>query len=288
MMEIINGCQLYYEIHGSSDASDTIFFIHGGPGLGDCRSDIVTFKKLEEQYQLVFLDMRGSGRSADVPPYSHEQWIDDIDELRKKLGLEKIILHGSSYGGFIVQEYVLKYPDHTKSIVLNVTAPDNEHHYKAIHNALDSNKTGIDKDELERLFDGKVKSNKDFKELYNKILPLYAMKQDKEAQRKKLEQIYFHYATHNAAFHENLKTFDLKSRLPEISVPALVVAGKHDWIIPSAYSRIIADLIPNSIFVLFENYGHSLVREQEDYYISYLEKFLKSELNENEIIAEVP
>jgi proline iminopeptidase len=288
MKEIINGCPLYYEIHGSAGASDTIFFIHGGPGLGDCRGDILTFKNLEEQYQLIFLDMRGSGRSADVPPYTHEQWIDDIDELRKKLGLEKIILHGASYGGFIVQEYALKYPENTKSIVLNVTAPDNEHHYKAIENALDSDKTGIEKEQLERLFHGKVRSNADFKALYKKILPLYAMKQDKEAQRKKLEQIYFHYETHNAAFHKNLKTFDLKNQLPELSIPALVVAGKHDWIISPEYSKNIADLIPKSVFVLFENYGHSLVREQGDCYISFINKFLDNELNEKEIVVDVP
>src|SRR5690625_7089034 len=94
MKEIINGCSLYYEKHGSAGAPDTIFFIHGGPGLGDCRGDAATFKNLEDQYQLVFMDMRGSGRSGDVPPYTHEQWIDDIDALRKKLGLKKIILHG--------------------------------------------------------------------------------------------------------------------------------------------------------------------------------------------------
>jgi len=288
MKEIINGCSLYYEKHGSAGAPDTIFFIHGGPGLGDCRGDAATFKNLEDQYQLVFMDMRGSGRSGDVPPYTHEQWIDDIDALRKKLGLKKIILHGASYGGFIVQEYALKYPENTKSIVLNVTAPDNEHHYKAMENALDSDKTGVEKEELERLFNGKVRSNEDFKALYKKILPLYAMKQDKEAQRKKLEQIHFHYETHNAAFQDNLKTFDLKKQLPALSVPALVVAGQHDWIIPPEYSKEMADLIPESVFVLFENYGHSLVREQGDYYISIIKKFFGNELHDKEIMVDVP
>lgn len=288
MKTLINGCRIYYEIFGSSQATDTIFFIHGGPGLGDCRGDIFTFKDLQEHYQLVFLDMRGSGRSEEVPPYTHRQWIEDIDELRKKLGIEKIILHGSSYGGFIVQEYAIAFPEHTKKIVLNVTAPDNEHHETAIANALESGKTNVTKDELERLFNGEVNSNEDFKTLYRRILPLYTMKQDKKAQEEKLAQIYFHYDTHNAAFHENLKNFDVKDRLPGISAPALVVAGKHDWIIPAKYSRQIAELIPHSIFVLFENYGHSLVREQGEVYKSILRQFLNDELTEKEIVVDVP
>ncbi|MGM8215863.1 alpha/beta fold hydrolase [Bacillaceae bacterium W0354] len=280
MKTVINGCEIYYETRGNSEGKDSIFFIHGGPGLGDCRGDILTFEELQDEYHLVFIDMRGSGRSADVPPYTHQQWVDDIDALREQLGLGKIILHGASYGGFIVQEYVLAYPENTKAVLLNVTAPDNEHHFKAIDNALNSDKADIDKESLLRLFEGKVESDEDFKNLYGSILPLYTMKQDKEAQKAKLDGIHFHYATHNEAFHNNLNNFDLKERLKEVSVPAMVTAGKHDWIIPPEYSKAIADRIPNATFVLFENYGHSLVREQGHVYKKLLRQFLKGELNE--------
>ncbi|WP_284141512.1 alpha/beta hydrolase [Virgibacillus sp. LDC-1] len=280
----INGCKLYYEVHGQSDEKDTIFFIHGGPGLGDCRGDVTTFKHLESMYQLVFLDMRGSGRSADVPPYTHEQWVKDIDGLRDRLSIDSIILHGSSYGGFIVQEYVLKYPERTKAIILNVTAPDNQHHFEAIDNALKSEKSTICKEDLKRLFAGKVQSNHDFRTLYGAILPLYTMKNDIEAQQEKLNQIYFHYQTHNDAFHKNLETFDLKDKLNEIRVPTLVVAGKKDWIVPSKYARSIANLIHHSTYVEFENYGHSLVREVPDVYSDLLQKFLMGNLTGNLVV----
>lgn len=287
MNVLLNGCDIYYEIHGNSEAKDTILFIHGGPGLGDCRGDVVTFQGLSRDYQLVFLDMRGSGRSADIPPYTHEQWADDIESLRKHLGLKKIILHGASYGGFIVQEYVLKYPLYTKAILLNVTAPDNEHHFKAIDNALNSDKSTIEKDDLVRLFEGKVTSNEDFRDLYKAILPLYTMKQDKNAEQEKLDQIYFHYQTHNEAFKINLQNFDLKDLLHKVTTPTLVTAGKRDWIIPPEYAKSIAAQINNSIFVLFENYGHSLAREQGQRYIDIVNKFLKNELNEREIVIDV-
>ncbi|WLD93051.1 alpha/beta fold hydrolase [Alkalihalobacillus sp. AL-G] len=286
MIREINGCSLYYEIYGEGN-DDTIFFIHGGPGLGDCRGDVQTFLDLSDRFQTVFLDMRGSGRSADVPPFTHEQWIDDIDALRAELGLDQIILHGSSYGGFIVQEYALKYPKHTKAILLNVTAADNEHHNLAIQNAMSSNLEGIDEAGLTRLFEGKVLSNEDFRTLYGAILPLYTIEQDLEAQKKKLDQIHYHFQTHNDAFQQNLKQFDLKDRLHEIKVPTLVTAGQHDWITPPVCSEDIIKRIPHANYVLFEHYGHSLVREQGSTYKQVVRQFLSEELAEKHLIMGV-
>jgi proline iminopeptidase len=286
VIQDINGCDLYYEIYGEGNA-ETIFFIHGGPGLGDCRGDVQTFSDLADKYQLVFMDMRGSGRSADVPPYTHSQWVDDINTLRAYLNVDKIILHGASYGGFIVQEYVLKYPEHTKAILLNVTAADNGHHHLAIENALNSNLDGINEEGLERLFDGKVLSNEDFKALYGAILPLYTMVQDKEAQKQKLDQIYYHYLTHNAAFYENLMSYDLKDRLHEINVPTLVTAGHRDWITPPECAEDIVSRIPHANYVLFENYGHSLAREQGEAYKQLLRKFLNEEISEKRTVVGV-
>lgn len=288
MKKVLNDCEIYYEVHGDTSSKNAIFFIHGGPGLGDCRGDIATYSDFANDYQKVFLDMRGSGRSADVPPFTHDQWVEDIDALRKELGLDKIILHGSSYGGFIIQEYALKFPENTQAIALNVTAPDNEHHFAAIENAKNSDKTKIDANELTRLFEGKVESNEDFKYLYDGIVSLYTMKQNVEEQQKKVDQIYYHYQTHNDAFNLCLRNFDLKDQLKNISVPTLVTAGKKDWIIPPEYSKSIADNVQNSNFIVFENYGHSLVREQGTIYKKYLRDFIDGKLNEkviNENIA---
>src|SRR5699024_3619456 len=101
----LNGCKLYYEVKGNPEG-ETIFFIHGGPGMSDSRGDAETFSSLGDAYRLVFLDNRGSGRSEAVPPYTHEQWTEDIDALRNYLGVEKMHVLGGSYGGFLTLEYV--------------------------------------------------------------------------------------------------------------------------------------------------------------------------------------
>jgi proline iminopeptidase len=273
MYTTINDNQLYYEVHGKEDG-EPIFFIHGGPGLGDCRNDIQTFSILEDQYKLVFLDMRGSGRSEAKPPFTHEQWTEDIHELRHQLALGKINIHGSSYGGFIALEYVLRYPEYVSRVMLNVTSSNNRHHYLAIENALKSNLPGIDRDMLERLFAGKVKSNEEFKEMFGAILPLYAVQYDEEKARERLEAIYFHYQTHNDAFRYNLENYNLTERLHEIKVPVLVTGGRHDWITPAECSEETAAGIEGSTLVIFEDNGHSLIREKTEQYTSLLKDFL--------------
>ncbi|MGG3470550.1 alpha/beta fold hydrolase [Neobacillus pocheonensis] len=282
MFAEINGCQVYYEVHGREDGHP-IFFIHGGPGLGDCRADVNTFAPLGEDFKLVFMDMRGSGRSEEKPPYTHEQWANDIDQLRQLLRLDKITIHGSSYGGFISLEYALKYEQHLSHVLLNVTAASNEHHYLAIENALNSNLPGINKNMLERLFNGEVSSNEEFKEMYAAILPLYAaVKFDPEAARAKLESIYYHNATHNAAFHDNLRDYDIRNRLAEIKVPVLVTGGRVDWITPAVYSEEIANGIPGSKLVIFEKNGHSLVREESGQYLGLVKGFIEENSGQKE------
>lgn len=278
MYKTVNGCQIYYEVHGKEDG-EAIFFIHGGPGMGDCRGDIAAFSPLGDEYKLVFLDMRGSGRSEDKPPYTHEQWTADIDELRKQLGLEKIKMLGGSYGGFLTLEYALRYPENLTHVMLRDTAPSCNYNDQSTAKALNSNLPGINEDMLDRLFGGRVKSNDDFKEMFGAIQPLYTVVWDEEIAKQRLDSIFFHYETHNYAFSVNQPAYDLTEQLKNIQVPVLVTVGRHDWITPVVASEDIHREVPNSTLVIFENSGHSPHLEENEKYIELVRDFIKAESN---------
>lgn len=278
----INGADLFVTQAGKENGQ-AIVFLHGGPGLGDSRGDIVTFAPLAEEFRLVFLDLRGSGKSSDTPPFTHKQWVEDIEGLREKLGLGKICLHGSSYGGFLAQEYAAAYPENLEFLFLNVTTPDGTNDRNAINNAKNSDRCNLTEDELKRLFDGEVRDNEDFRYLYAGILPLYMVTLDPERDRKKLDQIHFHYATHNAAFRK-LIDFDMKPQLPQVRVPTLVTAGEIDWITPAEFSEQIHELLPNSAMVVFKRLGHSLVREATPLYLEILKRFMNGEIERTDKI----
>ncbi|TCJ06283.1 alpha/beta fold hydrolase [Cytobacillus praedii] len=276
MFITINDNELYYEIHGNPDG-ETIFFIHGAPGLSDCRGDIKAFFTLGDTYRLVFMDMRGSGRSGGNPPFTHEQWTADIEEMRKTLVGGPIKILGGSYGGFLTLEYVLRYPENVTHVLLRDTSANSEFDHLSVDRALESNLPGITEEGIRRLFDGKVASNEELREMFTAIQPLYTVEFDAEAVQARLDSIYYRYETHNFAFRYNKPAFNLVPDLHKISVPTLVTVGRHDWITPVVCSELIAEKVPNSKLVIFENSGHSPQQEENEAYIKLVQGFLHTD-----------
>src|SRR2546430_14544326 len=103
----------------------------GGPGFSaDYFGDLAA---LWEQYTLIMLNPRGTGgseRPADRRAYGIDGYVDDVEQLRQHLGLERMLLLGHSHGGVVAQAYAAKYPDHVRRLVLASTlarfGPDQE------------------------------------------------------------------------------------------------------------------------------------------------------------------
>ncbi|TSB47716.1 alpha/beta fold hydrolase [Alkalicoccobacillus porphyridii] len=270
---IVNNNRLYYEEHGNRKG-ETIFFIHGAPGLGDCRGDIKAFSKLGDTHRLIFLDMRGSGRSEDKRPFTHEQWTADIEAVRLELIGKPIIILGGSYGGFLSLEYAIRYPNSVSKVVLRDTAATHEFDQDSVQQALDANLDDVTEDEIIRLFEGEVHSNEELKRVFTAIQPLYTVEFDKEAVQKKMDSIYYRYETHNDAFKYNKPSYHIVSQLENIKVPMLVTVGRHDWITPVVCSEQITEHVPNAILHIFENSGHSPHHEENEEYLKLVKTFL--------------
>ena len=128
----IRDAEIYFDVDGMGLVPEggqmvqrsTLFFLHGGPG-GDHSSFKTLMADLRDTAQLVYVDHRGSGRSAPGNPQAHtlDNNIDDVDSLRDHLGLERISLLGSSYGGMVAQGYAIRYPDRLANLILAATAP---------------------------------------------------------------------------------------------------------------------------------------------------------------------
>lgn len=277
----INNCNLHVEQYGIGN-KQTIIFIHGAPGLGDCRADKSAFISLADTFHLIFLDMRGSGRSEEIPPYTHEQWTSDIEELRKTLKLGKIILHGGSYGGFLSMEYALRYPENVSHVLLRDTAPNNSYSDASNKRALDANLPGVTEELITTLFDGQVNTNEELKEMFHAILPLYTVEYNPEQGREKADNIFYHYETHNYAFNTNQLNYDVTEKLKSLSIPFLISVGRHDWITPVEASEQIAENVKNHKLIIYENSGHSPHVEENEQYLQEVRNFLKEEI-ENEL-----
>jgi pimeloyl-ACP methyl ester carboxylesterase len=96
--------------------------VHGGPGL-----DHMTVKSalgpLTEDFQVLYFDLRGHGRSdhSSAEFWNMRTWADDLRRLCDALGLRQPVVLGSSFGGDVVLTYAGLFPGHPGGVILSNT-----------------------------------------------------------------------------------------------------------------------------------------------------------------------
>lgn len=114
----------YVRVPAESDARETpVVFLHGGPGVPDMAGDSRYFGRLaEEGYDVYVYDELGSGRSSrldDPRGYTLERDVRDLEAIRRKLGAERIVLIGHSYGGTLAAAYTAAHAERVSKMVLS-------------------------------------------------------------------------------------------------------------------------------------------------------------------------
>lgn len=95
-------------------------FVHGGPGAGSYGFENLGGRALENQLQMIYLDQRGSGRSATPTTgnYQLARQVQDLEELRQQLGLTRWVLMAHSFGAVIATAYATRYPERVQALIL--------------------------------------------------------------------------------------------------------------------------------------------------------------------------
>lgn len=116
---VANGVRLWYKVAGQGSGAP-LLFLHGGPGYNSYSFEAQAGKALEGKLRMIYLDQRGSGRSERpwTGAYSLPIMVEDIEALRKQLGVPKLALMGHSFGGALALEYAAAYPGHVDRLVL--------------------------------------------------------------------------------------------------------------------------------------------------------------------------
>ena len=273
MRVAINGNALEVEVLGPEDAPVMIVH-HGAPGLGSRAEPRAAFGPLADRLRVLIFDARGSGDSGLAPPFTHAQWVADVEALREWIGADRIVMAGGSYGGFISMEYAITHPDRVAALVLRDTAASNAFEQRARENALASARVSIDMELYDRMMRGRCRDDDDLAAGWRMIVPLYDHAVDADSVESRLRSTIYHHQAHNAAFAENMPGYDIRGKLPGITAPTLVTVGRHDWITPVAASEEIASLIPGAQLVVFEESGHSPQLEEAESFQRVVRRFL--------------
>ena len=124
----VNGTRLWFDVEGPALVAHggdwrqrpTVLLVHGGPGTFDHSYFKPDFGRLADHAQVVYLDLRGHGRSdwGDTADWGFETCADDVRMFCDAVGIARPIVLGHSMGGPIVLLYGARHPGHAAGLVI--------------------------------------------------------------------------------------------------------------------------------------------------------------------------
>lgn len=259
--EVDKGVRLYYETFGSGNP---VVFVHGG-GMSHEFWEQQVFA-LADTHQTVAYDLRGHGES-DKPPDGHtfDQFTRDLEDLVKHLELKRISLVCHAVGGYVGMQYALRNPDKVDKLVLvsssaRFLGADEERggfsndFWKNLRNDLRIDKIGANARLVDTMFYHKDPGPAVRQAILQIALqwPLYAIK----------------------LVGRDAEKVNFEGKLKDIKAPTLVVHGKHDRKQRYSGAKFLADGIPNSTLVTFEESAHLPPLEEVERFNEVLAGFL--------------
>ena len=284
MFAAVRGTRIYFDVEGMGLVPDgatmrerpVAMVIHGGPG-GDHSGFKPGFSPLASRMQLVYFDHRGQGRSdpADPATYTLDENVEDMEALRRHLGLGPIVSIGTSYGGMVAMAHAARYPDAVSHLVLIVTAAHGGFIPRA--EAIVRERGSAEQRAVcETLWAGAFRSPEEMRHYYAVMGPMYARSHDAAAGDAGRARTIHSPEPLNRAFGPDgfLRHFDLRGELGRIRAPTLILAGRHDWICPPEFSEEIARLIPGADLRVFERSSHSIRSDEPEAMVDAILGFL--------------
>ncbi|HEX5326443.1 MAG TPA: alpha/beta fold hydrolase [Acetobacteraceae bacterium] len=268
MYAALRGTRIYFDVEGSGLVPDgrvmrerpAALVIHGGPG-GEHGGFKPAMSRLAERMQVVYFDHRGQGRSdpADPATYTLDENVEDMEALRRHLGLGPVVSIGTSYGGMVAMAHAARHPDAVSHLILIVTAAHSGFIARA-QAIVRQRGTPEQQRVCDQLWAGALRSAEDMRHYYEVMGPLYSLTHDPVAAAAARARAIYSPEPLNRAFSPDgfLHRFDLRPELPGITAPTLILAGRHDWICPPEFSEEIHRLIPGSELRIFEHSSHSI------------------------------
>jgi 3-oxoadipate enol-lactonase len=255
--------QLYYELHGNSNAGKYMVFLNGLS-----QSTIAwafMFPAFEKEYQIILLDLIFQGQSdknGEIRDF--DQHAADIHGLLNSLNIKTATIIGISYGSLVAQNYAVNYPDNIDKLVLISTFAHKTTYFEAIEvawfNALEAGGYPLMFDVMLPTVLGE--------EYFNKpLVPIEVLKASKQttnmdaAPLKKLMM-----ATHQRE--------DYRKKLNAIKCPTLIIQGEKDILLPVHMAKAVHESIPGSVLEIVPDAGHTLNLEAIPQTIKHIQAFI--------------
>lgn len=242
----INGVSIAYVTTGAEDGPP-VLMVMGLMASHKVWGERIVNGLVDEGYRVILFDNRDTGNSEKLDklgkpnlywkyflyslgirfsaPYTLEDMANDGVALLDHLQIEKAHIVGASMGGMIAQIMASKYPDRTSSLVSLMSSP-------------------------------KIPSRSDISDRNQDNL-----RNMENVETKDVQEYGFYPRAMPRQLTAIFEAGDRSDIVSNIEVPALVLHGEEDTLVPVKYGKLTAELIKNSRLKIYQNMGHNLPEE---------------------------
>ena len=281
-----NGYHLWTRTVGHGDIK--LLCLHGGPGgtheywenFGDELADLGVQVSMYDQLGSFYSDQPDYSDPQIAAKYlTYDYFLEEVEEVRQKLGLDNFYLIGQSWGGLLVQMYAVKYGQHLKGAIISSMVDE-----------IDEYVTNVNQCRLQTLGADKVRYMQKIEQENHLDDPTYQSYVDilnaEYVDRKQPEAIRHLVSTmatdvYNVFQGDNefvitgkLKDWHFRQHLHEITVPTLLTFGEHETM-PLATAKIMQQEIPHARLETTPNGGHHHMIDNAPVYFAHLKKFIR-------------
>jgi pimeloyl-ACP methyl ester carboxylesterase len=263
----VHGARINYAEMGDGPP---VILIHG---LSGCWQNwLENIPHLARRHRVVALDLPGFGESElpqdeiSIPGYGRF-----VDAFLSQIGVERAALIGNSMGGFIAAEVAISHPSRVEKLVLVSAA--------GLMRVGNARLTALER--AARLFHpatAAVLARRDYLVRRPKLRRRILYGIVRYPDRIEPELVYeVASGAGKPGFLDALNAitkYDFADRLPDVSVPTLIVWGRNDMIVPVSGAYEYERLIPNTRLEIFEDTGHVPMLERPARFNQLVEEFL--------------
>ncbi len=276
----VPGGPVWYQIRGTGSGIPLVV-LHGGPGGTSCGFSALA--PLGGERPIVVYDQLGGGRSgrpADRNLWTVEHFVEELDLVRKQLGLEKIHLMGHSWGGSLATAYVLsKGTKGIESLILSsalLSTPDWIRDAEELKKQLplEVQKT-LRRHEMAGTTDDPAYRIAELEYTRRFVRRKPRGGPNPECAESVGNRLIYEQMWGPSEFHAtgSLKSFDVTARLSELRLPVLLVVGQFDEARPETAARY-QKLIPGSKLEVIPGAAHSQLGDNPEATLAALQSFL--------------
>ena len=276
------GHRTWYRVAGDlASGSTPLLALHGGPG--STHHYFAPLEALAAERPVVLYDQIGCGAS-DRPQeveWSVAVFREEVDAVRSQLGLERIHLLGTSWGGMLALEHVLSGAEGIVGLILSSTLASVDQwaaEQMKLRDALPADVVEVferhehagtyDDPEYEQAMEAYFDRH-----FYRGLQPRAEL--ERMSAGKSVDVYRAMQGPNEWTVTGALRGWDVRDRLGEIDVPTLVIRGRHDMS-TDPISATLVNGIKGAREVVLENSSHTPVLEETDNYLEAIGDFMRA------------